>query len=445
MYFCGMKKQRLFRILPLMRTLFVFSGLLFGMAEDCLAQVCGCTDSLAANYNADATINDGSCEYESVVIESTHIGTLDSVLNGTSTLFFWNSGYWTFNDHNDNCLYRIGTTDAAIMETLCINSLSGRDIEEISQDSLYLYFGDIGNNSGDRQDLHILRISKESILNQTFAIDTIAFSYEDQTDFTSHPLATDFDCEAFVVTNDSIYLFTKQWLSTKTTIYSLPKTPGAHIAHRLETYDVRGLVTGATYIPDYHLIVLCGYSSDNRGLWASLRPFIVLLYDFEDDRFFSGNKRRLRFRSTVKSQVEAIATQDGLDYYITNEHFEATVMGINVNLPAKLKRVDLREYLLPYLSQFGVSDNQNVIHHFKPANDIHIYPNPASNYLNIEYPQVLTGATYEILDLNGRKMAEGILKDDTISLNNNNMPAGEYLLVVRKKNKTRTISFIKKE
>lgn len=440
-----MKNRRLFRILPLMRTFFVLFGLLFVTTEGCLAQVCGCTDSLAANYNAEATINDGSCEYESVIIEATVIGTLDSLLDGTSTLLFWNNGYWTFNDHNDNCLYLIDSTNATIMNNLCINGLSSRDMEEISQDSLYLYFGDIGNNRGDRQDLHILRISKESILNQTFAIDTIAFSYEDQTDFTAHPQATDFDCEAFVVTSDSVYLFTKQWVSTKTTIYSLPKTPGTHIARRRETYDVGGLVTGATYIPNYHLIVLCGYGSDNRGLWSSLRPFIVLLYDFKDNRFFSGNKRRLNFRSTVKSQVEAIATHNGLDYYITNEHFKTSIIGINVNLPAKLKRLDLRDYLLPYLSHFDESDHPQIIHDFKPADDIHIYPNPASNLINIDYPPAFLYAEYEILNLKGQKVAEGVLKDNTISLNNNNMPAGEYILVVRGKDHIRTFSFIKRE
>ena len=83
--------------------LFAFFGLLFFSMEDCLAQVCGCTDPLAINYNASATVNDGSCEYESIVIESTPVGMLDSLLDGTSTLFFWNNGYWTFNDHNDNC------------------------------------------------------------------------------------------------------------------------------------------------------------------------------------------------------------------------------------------------------------------------------------------------------------------------------------------------------
>jgi hypothetical protein len=143
--------------------------------------------------------------------------------------------------------------------------------------------------------------------------------------------------------------------------------------------------------------------------------------------------------------VEAIATHNGLDYYITNERLKTTVMGIPVNLPAKLKHLDLHEYLLPYLSHFDISNNQNVIHDFKPADDIHIYPNPASNYLNIDYPQVLTGATYEILDLNGRKMAEDVLKESTISLNINNMKAGEYILRIKKDGTVKTLSFIKKE
>ena len=440
-----MKKKRLFRILPLMRTFFVFSSLLFVMAEGCLAQVCGCTDSLATNYNSEATINDGSCEYESVNIEATTIGMLDSLLDGSSSLFFWNDGFWTFNDHYDNCLYLIDSSNANILNILCINGLISKDMEEISQDSLYLYFGDIGNNRGNRHDLHILRISKESILNQTFAIDTIAFSYEDQTDFTAQPQATDFDCESFIVTDDSIYLFTKQWVSTKTTIYSLPKTPGTHIAQRRETYNVNGLITGVTYIPEYQLIVLCGYSYSRKVRVSSLRPFIVLLYDYQENRFFSGNKRRLNFKSGVKSQTEAIATHNGLDYYITNEHFKTTVMGIPFDLPAKLQRVDLRDFLLPYLNQFGVSDNQTVIHEFKPTGEIHIYPNPASNVLNIDYPQEFLGAAYEILNLNGQILVEGVLKEKTISLNSNNMSAGEYILVVRKKDHVKSFSFIKRE
>lgn len=332
-----------------MQRFFLIFGFLMVSWEFSVAQVCGCADPLAKNYNPDATVNDGGCVYAPTILHTTTLGSLDSLIEGSSSLIYWNNGYWTFNDHHDNCLYLIDSANANIMNTLCINELISKDLEEISQDSLYLYFGDMGNNRGSRHDLYILRISKESILNQTFAIDTIAFSYEDQTDFTAHPQATDYDCEAFIVTDDSIYLFTKQWVSAQTTLYSLPKTPGMHIARRHETYNVKGLITGATYLPEYQLVVLCGYDYNKKNLLSALHPFLILLYDFKDGCFFSGNKRRLDFKSNVKSQIEAIATHNGLDYYLTCEHFSTTRMGIRFDFPAQLWQVDLRKYLLPYL------------------------------------------------------------------------------------------------
>ena len=310
--------------------LLAFFGLFFFSMEDCLAQVCGCTDPLAINYNASATVNDGSCEYESVVIESTPVGMLDSLLDGTSTLFFWNNGYWTFNDHNDNCLYRIDPVDAAITETLCINEIGSRDMEEISQDSLYLYFGDIGNNSGSRQDLHILRISKESILNQTFVIDTIAFSYEDQTDFTAHPKATDFDCEAFVVTGDSIYLFTKQWLSHRSVCYALPKQPGDYVAERRFTLHTDGLVTDACFLHENRTLVLIGYS-------LVVKPFVFFIDHFDGARFDQGRHRRVSLANAFGNQMEGIATLDGIHFFITRETLSLRVH----TRRASLSRLDL--------------------------------------------------------------------------------------------------------
>lgn len=423
-----------------------FLSMIMTISGLCMAQVCGCTDPLAINYDSNATVNDGSCEYEATTIEATVIGTLDSLLGGTSSLFHWNNGYWTYNDHNNNCLYHIDNTNTAILETLCINGLSNYDTEEISQDSLYLYFGDIGNNSGSRHDLHILRISKENMLNQTFEVDTITFFYEDQNDFTPQPQATDFDCEAFVVTHDSIYLFTKQWASSQTTIYSLPKTPGTHIAHRGTTYNVNGLITGATYLPAYQLAVLCGYDYDNENLLTALHPFVILLYDFQENQFFSGNKRRLDFDFSVRAQIEAIATHNALDYYLTNEYFSTSAIGFKIEIPSQLRRLDLRDYLLPYLSQFDINDEPNTLQNsFKADADFHLYPNPATDKLYIDYPQKFSGAEYEILNLNGQKVTEGILNDKVISLNNRNLTSGKYILLIRNNGEMKTFSFIKKE
>lgn len=355
-YFCRMKKWLLFRKIPVMRTVFVLFGLFIATIGTGLAQVCGCTDPVAKNYNDEATVNDGSCKYAPTTIKASVLGTLDSLLDGSSSLIYWEDGYWTYNDHNDNCLYQIDSTNSATVEAICIKKIKNQDTEEITQDSLYLYFGDFGNNSGRRKNLQILRVSKESLENKVFRIDTIRFSYEDQTDFTARLNATDFDCEAFIVTEDSIYLFTKQWVSAQTTVYSLPKIPGTHVAHRRDTYNTKGLVTGATYIPEYQIVVLCGYDYDKNHILSALHPFLILLYDFKDGSFFSGNKRRLDFPSGTKAQIEGIATSNALDFYLTSEHFHTTRMGLVFDFPAQLWRVDLRKYLMQYLKK-----NQSII------------------------------------------------------------------------------------
>ena len=437
MIFCRMKKYCQFLLVL---------ALLVATAQICIAQVCGCTDSLAVNFNPMATVNDGSCVYGSTIITADGVGILDAQLGNTSSFFYWENGYWTNNDRNDSCLYQIDSTNAETVGTLCFEGIQYEDMEEITQDSLYLYFGDVGNNSGSRQNLHILRIRKESILNQNVEIDTIWFSYEDQTDFTYSPQATDFDCEAFVVADDSIYIFTKEWVSTQTTLYSIPKTSGTHIAHRRETYDVNGLITGAAYIPEYQLVVLCGYDYDPVNLLTSLHPFVVLLYDFQGDRFFSGNKRRLDFDFSTRAQIEAIATRNALDYYITNESTSVSVMDDYIDIPPVLQHLDLREYLLPYLSRFGVTDNPDAVPSLQnQKTDIRIYPNPVRDKIYIDYTQDFAGAVYEIYNLRGRKVAEGILNDKVISLGNRNMPAGQYVLSVWKNGILKNFSFIKNE
>lgn len=429
-----------------MKIKLIFIGLLVTITELCMAQVCGCTDSLALNYDPSATVNDGGCLYAPTTITATDIGQLDTALNNTSSLFYWQHNYWTFNDRYDNCLYCLDSTNATILETLCIDEIDNHDIEEIAQDSLYLYFGDVGNNVGTRHDLHILRVKKESLLNQIIEMDTIWFSYEDQSDFSYQLESTDFDCEAFIVGRDSIYLFTKQWASGQTSFYGLPKTPGTYIAHRHESYDVQGLITGASYLPDYQLLVLCGYNFNGGSYMSALRPFIFLLYDFQGEDFFSGNKRRLDFPTYTKSQIEAIATSNAMDYFISNEHFSTSIGGMVINLTPKLHQLDLRDYLLPYLSRFSTSGNQNTIQNsHRQADAIHIYPNPATDRLFIHYSQTLSGAEYEIFNLNGQLMMEGILKDNIIYLNNRNLAAGKYILVLRQNEEMKTFSFIKKE
>lgn len=306
------------------------------------SQISGCTDPLSKNYNPKATINDGSCRYKDKKLKPFFSKKLSSDIVETSGLLAFDNLLWTHNDDTDTNIYGLDTL-GDIKKKIKLEKVNNTDWEEISQDSSYLYIGDFGNNyRGNRTDLHILRIEKKSFLLNAPIIDTISFSYSDQTDFPqTKPNKTNFDCEAFIVSKDSIYLFSKRWSQKKTNIYALPKQPGKYIAQYKKTLDVRGLVTGATYLEGKKLIALCGYSKMGK-------TFFYLLYDFKNHDFLSGNKRKFKLRLWLH-QIEGITTKDGKLFYLTNESL------IKKIIPFKTQRIhhfDLSSYLSHYLDKF---------------------------------------------------------------------------------------------
>jgi hypothetical protein len=303
------------------------------------AQISGCTDPLSKNYNAEANLNNGSCLYKIARIKPEYSKKLNDSLKETSGLIAFENLLWTHNDDHDKTIYGLDTL-GKIQKKVILNKIVNHDWEEISQDSTYLYIGDFGNNySGNRSDLHILKIEKKSFFDENPNIETISFTYSDQTDFSAKKQnTTNFDCEAFIVSKDSIYLFTKQWNNSKTSIYALPNQSGNHIAQLKDSLNTEGLVTGATFLESKKLIVLCGYSKIGK-------PFLYLLYDYKNNDFLSGNKRRINLQLSFH-QIEGIATEDGLNYYLTNE---SLIRKPIINVPQQIHRFDLSSILKGYL------------------------------------------------------------------------------------------------
>lgn len=307
------------------------------------AQLYGCTDVLAKNYNSDATKNDGSCRYKKVKIKPIFSTELSDIIQETSGLIFWKEKLWTVNDDRDTNLYQFDAVGNNLEPNL-LENVANKDWEAIAQDSLHIYVGDFGNNvSGNRQNLHILKIEKQSLLENNPKIDTIAFSFEDQNNFEAQKAnKTNFDCETLLVTQDSIYIFTKEWKSKKTSSYVLPKKSGTYNATYKGSLDVNGLITGGTILEEQKIIVLCGYSK-------TLQPFLYLLYDYSGSDFFSGNKRKIKLRLPFH-QIEGIATNDGLHYFLTNEAFQRKPF---INIMQQLHAVDLSEFLKLQLAKDG--------------------------------------------------------------------------------------------
>ena len=406
----------------LIKKLFVCFVLCFSLIR-AYAQECGCTDPRAINYEPNATVNDGSCTYPYTIVTPYFSNALPTLLNGSSGLMFFDEMLFTHNDHDDQSLFQIDSTDGHIIEQLYFSGIPFQDVEDCDHDSLYVYLGDTGNNSfGNRTDLHFLRILKSSLQSDNPIIDTLWFSYVDQVDFSSCPdNTTDFDCEAFIVVGDSIYLFTKQWTTQHTALYAMPKTPGTHVAQRKSEFAVNGLVTSACYIPENQQIVLCGYST-------IMQPFVVLLYDYHGTDFFSGNKRKISLNLSFH-QVEAIAHRGAYHFYLTNEY----ISQFGVSLAAKFHKLDLSAYLMP-IDPDGLSEN-------KESLSFEMYPNPTKDLLYFSGLQMVSGS-YEIFNEMGQLMQSGQWEQGLTEICLPSLPGGIYYLRVNSDGKSGTKRFI---
>lgn len=351
-------------------------------------------------------------------ISANPVGNLPAQIEGTSSLFFYDGRLWTANDHNALTLYSLDTATAAISDSIHIAPYI-YDMEEISQDDDYFYFGDMGDNNGVRNDLHILRLSKSSLPSGPFQFDTIAFSYPDRTDST----ARDFDCEAFIVTDSSIILFTKQWYSLATVGYSIPKTPGSWLADSLLSLPVEGLVTGACYQPERRLLVLCGYNS-------LCSPFVFLAYDFEGLAFDRASHQRIPLSNGMGTQIEGIATVNGIHYFLSCEKFDH----LGVTKPSQLLRLNLSEQLSDYLNPpiDAVTDIT------LDKDRVVVYPNPTSSRLHLPADKI---KRYALIDMQKRTIMQGSA-DEWINLYH--LPAATYhLRLTLKNNTTKTITIVK--
>jgi hypothetical protein len=379
-----------------------------------ISQQMGCTDPVASNFDIQATQNDGSCLYPPTIIDPSEVLNLPATLNETSGLIIWNDSIWTHNDDTDQNLYSFDKNSPNTYQTHFIQDVENLDWEDITQDATHIYIGDFGNNlNGNRTNLRILRISKAGLNNGSSTIDTIAYSYENQTDFSpSGTNNTNFDCEAFIAGTDSLYLFSKEWVSEKTSLFSIPKIPGTHIAKLKSTYNVDGLVTGSDYSISDSLIVLSGYS-------PILSPFIVLLYDFIDQDFLSGNKRKVML-NTPFHQVEGIATEvvnQKLNAYLTNERFENSI----ITTPSKIIEYDLHSVLTNELSVYNQSFKEK-------QSNVLIFPNPTTDYINVQFNQELPTEIH-ISTQEGRVLQSiNEVKSDSIKIDISHYESGVYFV-----------------
>ncbi|WP_162944566.1 hypothetical protein [Flavisolibacter nicotianae] len=328
-------------------------------------QVYGCKDPTAVNYNAAATVNDGSCTYSTTsYTPPVKVDPLSSVLQEGSGLQMAGDFLWSFNDGGGAAaIYRIDTLTNAILQTVNLEGATNVDWEDIAFDGTYFYVGDVGNNaSGNRQDLKIYKFRLSDIPDYatnavvtipSTQIDVINFTYSDQPQppVAAAPNNTRFDCEALIVDEGKIHLFTKNWVDVNTVHYVINGTAaGSYVASPVETLSTGYLVTAADKAPGTNLIALLGYQASGTG-----NHFLHLLSDYSGGLYFNGNKRLINLPSAAEmGQAEGLAFRNTSYGYISNEYFTKTVLSINITVDQKLRSFNVNNLVPGYVLSQGL-------------------------------------------------------------------------------------------
>ncbi len=257
--------------------------------------------------------------------ELVKIASLPAKLHESSGLEYTPDGtIWTIVDSNHATLFGLDST-GTMVKAIHLNNLN-KGWEDLSKDDEgNFYIGDFGNNSNDRKNLKIYKIPDPSQIQESIVTaEIINFSYPDQKSFPPPADQLNFDMDAMVCLNDSIFLFSKNRTKPYTgysKVYRLPNKPGTHIAELIDSIYLgpgtmlETWITGAALSPDKSMLMLLTHDK------------LYVFHCFIGSKFFSGRKSVIKLHHY--SQKEGIVFRNNNILYLTDEK-TANILGGNL-------------------------------------------------------------------------------------------------------------------
>ena len=221
-----------------------------------------------------------------------------------------NGTYWVIEDSgNPDRLYRVNQA-GELLQSVRIKNAKNRDWEDIARDTMgYVYIGDIGNNFNKREDLVIYKVPEPVAGLEEVRAEKIKFSYPDQKRFPPKSKNFNFDCEAMLYANDSLYLFSKNRarpFKGLVKVYRIPATPGEYVAELIGTLPTCDdsywcKVTAADLSPDGKTIMLLGYGN----IW-------LIETDLSNGKLLSGKMESLDHGASTQLESACYTTSNTL-------------------------------------------------------------------------------------------------------------------------------------
>lgn len=266
---------------------------------------------------------------------------LGTPLNETSGLQWIQGRLFSINDGGNSAeIQEINPETGTLIRTIKVTNAENVDWEDLAASSTHLFIGDFGNNVGNRTDLKILKVPISNLLNQAEVVaEIIEFSYPDQNDFSGSNTNHNFDCEALIFWQNQIHLFSKNWGDERTKHYTLSNSNGKQVAILAESFDSKGLITGADVSPDGENMVLLGY--ENKGI--SSRSFLWTFASVSGSVFSGAGNQFFLGSPAGLAQTEGIAIDSKMELTISGERISFS----GLTVPPKVFKVDLAGIFTP--------------------------------------------------------------------------------------------------
>lgn len=315
-----------------------------------------------------------------------------------------NGENWSHNDgFGDNHLYGFNSS-GVLSRTITVSNAVNTDWEDITHDAGFnhLFIGDFGNNTNDRTNLKIFRIPfPTATSSSTVTADVIRFSYPDQQQFPSAWM--NFDAEAFLHHNGSLYIFTKPdgIAVGYTKLYRIPDQPGTYVATLVDSFYTNDRPTSVAINSDGSAVVLLSVSR------------IHLFQNWTADNFFSGQYTRISFGG-VYTQKEAVSFRTLSEITLTDE---------DNGVGNFLYKIDIAPFLVAPTSSTGNSLSETA-----GVDKVVVFPNPASDFINIRPVQTKDNdVRFDLFDVLGNLVKSATLPAMIgLRLDVSTLPVGTY-------------------
>ncbi|PPK96285.1 hypothetical protein LY01_00101 [Nonlabens xylanidelens] len=245
-------------------------------------------------------------------ITTNHVTDLAQTITETSGLEYYQNQIITHNDSGDTPTLYFLDTLGNLLYHKTYKHMTAIDWEDVTKDDEYLYIADLGNNYGDRKDLTIFKIALTDLQNENATVTRLNINYPDQKSFERGEQNHPYDAESIVAIEENLYVFSKDWKDQTTIIYKIDKNKQRQTAQNITFYNIKGLVTGATYNGS-NTVTVCGYNSN-------LIPFVHRI-NYQNGKFEFAKKEELLIEGGA--QIEGIISihsdSNKETYYLSSE------------------------------------------------------------------------------------------------------------------------------